>query len=142
MSLSTSSPTHVLGVDPGRLKTGVAILNRDGDILWRAILAPDSLETRLPELLHQWQITVVALGNSTASDAARAQIERAIADADIELRIVDESGSTLEARPLYWADHPRTGWRALVPLSLQEPPEPIDDYAAAIVARRSLRGGA
>ncbi len=133
-----SSRTNVLGVDPGRLKTGVAIINRDGDILWHAIVAPDSLESRLPELLRQWQIAVVALGDSTASDAARAQIERALADTNIELRIVDESGSTLEARPLYWADNPRTGWRALVPLSLQEPPEPIDDYAAVVVARRSF----
>ena len=129
---------NILGVDPGRRKTGVAVINSDGEILWRAIIAPDALQLRLSELLAQWQIARIALGNSTASDEARAQIERAIVGLEIELRVVDESGSTLEARPLYWADHPRAGWRRLVPLSLQEPPEPIDDYAAAIVARRGL----
>ena len=129
---------NVLGIDPGRLKTGVAVVGGDGEILWRAIIAPASLQERLGEWLNQWQIAIVALGNSTASDEARAQIEIVIAPLPIELRIVDERGSTLEARPLYWADHPRGGWRKLVPLSLQEPPEPIDDYAAAIVARRSL----
>lgn len=129
---------NVLGIDPGRLKTGVAAVGAQGEILWRAIIAPDSLEARLPELLSQWEISVIALGDSTASENARAQIERAIMGTEIELRIVDESGSTLEARPLYWADNPRSGWRKLVPLSLQEPPVPIDDYAAAVVARRAL----
>lgn len=126
---------NILGVDPGRRKTGIAVVGGDGEILAREIIAPDSLELRLAELINQWKIERVALGNSTASDEARAQIERALSDA-IELRIVDETGSTLEARALYWNDNPRAGWRKIVPLSLQEPPQPIDDYAAAIVARR------
>ena len=129
---------NVLGIDPGRSKTGVAVVSARGEILWREILAPSSLEARLPEIINQWQIERIALGNSTASDEARAQIERAIIDLNVELRIVDETGSTLEARGLYWADNPRAGWRKLVPLSLQEPPQPIDDYAAVIVARRGL----
>ncbi len=129
---------NVLGIDPGRRKTGVAAINAQGEILWREIIAPEALEARLPELLNQWQIERIALGDSTASDNARAQIERAIVDSPVELHIVDETGSTLEARALYWDDNPRVGWRKLVPLSLQEPPEPIDDYAAAIVARRGL----
>ena len=126
---------NVLGIDPGRLKTGVAVIDASGQILWRAIIAPDTLEARLPALLLQWQIARIALGNSTASEQARAQIERA-RPASVELGIVDETGSTLEARAIYWAENPRSGWRKWVPLSLQEPPEPIDDYAAVIVARR------
>ncbi len=129
---------NVLGIDPGRRKTGVAALNARGEILWREIIAPNTLQARLPDLINQWQIERIALGDSTASDDARAQIERAIVDLIIELRVVDETGSTLEARALYWADNPRAGWRKWVPLSLQEPPTPIDDYAAAIVARRGL----
>ena len=130
---------NVLGIDPGSRKTGVAAVGATGEILFRAIISPAALEARLPEWIEKWQISVVALGNSTASDAARAQIERAIIGAEIELHIVDESGSTLEARPLYWADHPPRGWRRLVPQTLQEPPEPVDDYAAAVVARRALK---
>lgn len=129
---------NVLGIDPGRLKVGVAVVDASGVILAREIIAPDALETRLPDLIAQWHIARIALGDSTASAHARAQIERAIADASVELIIVDESGSTLEARPLYWIDNPPRGWRKVLPLSLQEPPQPIDDYAAVIVARRSL----
>ena len=133
-----NSNANVLGIDPGRRKTGVAVISASGEILWRAIIAPDELAARLPDLTKQWQIALVILGDSTASEQTRAQIESALGEAEIELRIVDETGSTLEARALYWADHPRRGWRALVPLSLQEPPEPIDDYAATVVARRGL----
>ena len=135
---------NILGVDPGRLKTGLAVIDSRGQILHRAIIAPAELGAQLPSLLERWNITRIALGDSTESEAARAQIEALLqtrADGiapDITFKIVDETGSTLEARALYWADHARTGWRAWVPLSLQEPPEPVDDYAAAIVARRAL----
>ena len=129
---------NVLGIDPGRLKLGVAAIGAEGEILWRAIIAPDALQARLPAIINQWQIELIALGDSTACDDARAQIERVIADLPVELRVVDERGSTLQARPLYWADNPPQGWRKLVPLSLQEPPEPLDDYAAVVVARRAL----
>ena len=135
---------NILGVDPGRLKTGLAAIDARGQILHRAIIAPAELGAQLPTLLLQWNVTRIALGDSTASQAARAQIEAwlqtraAAVNWEIALDIVDETGSTLEARALYWADHARTGWRAWVPLSLQEPPEPVDDYAAVIVARRAL----
>ena len=129
-----------MGIDPGRAKTGLAVVDASGAVLWRAIIAPGELEAQLPAIVAQWRIGWVALGDSTASAQARAQIEAALG-ADVEVRIVDESGSTLEARGLYWADNGRRGWRAWVPLSLQEPPEPIDDYAAVVVARRGLALG-
>lgn len=128
--------TTVLGVDPGRAKTGLAVVNQSGEILWRAIIAPAELGERLPELVEKWRVGVLALGDSTASENARAQIESLALD--VALRVVNESGSTLEARALYWKDNPPMGWRRVVPISLQEPPTPVDDYAAAIVARRAL----
>jgi hypothetical protein len=51
---------------------------------------------------------------------------------------VDERETTLRARALYFADHPPRGWRRLIPLGLQLPPRPIDDYAAILIARRFL----
>ena len=131
---------NILGIDPGRAKTGLAVINDEGEILYRIIIAPGSLGAALLSLWKRWRISRIALGDSTASEPARAQIETALQSLalEIEVRVVDETGSTLEARALYWNDHRRAGWRALVPLSLQEPPEPIDDYAAAVVARRTL----
>ncbi|HKM17981.1 MAG TPA: pre-16S rRNA-processing nuclease YqgF, partial [Limnochordia bacterium] len=36
--------------------------------------------------------------------------------------------------------HPPRGWRRLLPVSLQTPPVPIDDYVAVILAQRYLDG--
>lgn len=127
---------NILGIDPGRAKTGLAVVNQNGAILWRAIVVPAELGATLPALIETWRVGALALGNSTSSESARTQI--ASLELGVAVRVVDESGSTLEARALYWADNPPTGWRRVVPLSLQEPPTPIDDYAAAIVARRAL----
>jgi hypothetical protein len=57
---------------------------------------------------------------------------------EVDITTVDETGSTLEARVLYWQEHRPRGWRRLVPLSLQVPPEPVDDFAAVVLARRFL----
>jgi hypothetical protein len=55
--------------------------------------------------------------------------------------VVDETDTSYRARALYFADHPPRGWRRLVPLGLQLPPRPIDDYAALLIARRYAETG-
>ena len=128
--------TSILGLDPGREKIGLAIVDQlSGAILWRAIIAPADLETTIQNLPHP--IETIALGDSTASANARDVLEKTCPHWKIEL--VNEHGSTLQARELYWQAHPPRGWRRLVPLALQVPPEPLDDFAAAIIARR-LKG--
>jgi hypothetical protein len=52
--------------------------------------------------------------------------------------LAEEAETTLVARRRYFRDHPPRGWRRLLPLSLQVPPEPYDDYAAAIIGERYL----
>jgi hypothetical protein len=53
---------------------------------------------------------------------------------------VPERDTTRRARERYFADHPPRGWRRLIPLSLQTPSVPIDDYAAWIIAEQFLAG--
>jgi hypothetical protein len=52
--------------------------------------------------------------------------------------VLDERDTTLRARERYWAHNRRRGWRRLVPATLQTPPEPIDDFAAVVLAERVL----
>ena len=54
------------------------------------------------------------------------------------LYLVDEKYSTEEAKTLYWKLFPPRGWRSLIPLGLQTPPEPLDGYAAVVQVRRFL----
>jgi RNase H-fold protein (predicted Holliday junction resolvase) len=124
----------VLAVDPGRSKCGVAVCSPHGTLA-KAVIAP----TELPGIVRRWietyKVTRVVVGNLTGSDDAL----RAVGDLGaVPIAKLDESGTTLGARGRYFADHPRRGWRRLIPLSLQTPPEPYDDYVAVLLAERAL----
>jgi len=130
---------NILGIDPGRSKTGLAVIDENGAIQWRGVLKAERLPTKLVSVLDQWKVERIALGDSTSSQETRALLEKSFPSFPIEF--VDEKNSTLEARPLYFRENPPRGWRRLIPLSLQVPPVPIDDFAAAIIARRALARG-
>ena len=76
------------------------------------------------------------MGDGTNNNA----IAKAVQDVfpELELQLVGEAHSTEEARTLYWEVNPPTGWRRLLPLGLQVPPEPLDAYAAVVQVRRYL----
>lgn len=129
----------ILGIDPGRAKTGLAVVDGTGAIHLRAIIETAQLESAVKSLLLDWNIERVALGNSTSSKEARARLEAVLRGPGLLLELVDEKNSTLEARGLYFETFPPRGWRRLLPLSAQVPPVPVDDFAAVIVARRLLK---
>jgi RNase H-fold protein (predicted Holliday junction resolvase) len=124
----------LLAVDPGRDKCGLAVVDENGEILARRIAPAAAVETELPALARAWKIQQIVLGDSTSSRQWQERIQQWLPE--IELKVVDEKHSTLEARVLYWQANPPRGWRKLVPLSLQAPPEPLDDFAAVVLARR------
>ncbi|MDQ2865569.1 MAG: pre-16S rRNA-processing nuclease YqgF [Candidatus Eremiobacteraeota bacterium] len=124
----------VLGIDPGTRKAGYALVEADGRPLLAGIEELPSLERRLRELCTSHHIGVAALGTGTNAEAVR----RILKVVGVPVRLVDERETTLRARALYFADHPRRGWRRLVPIGMQLPPRPIDDYAAVLIARRYL----
>ena len=131
---------HIVGIDPGRHKIGVALICREnGEILQRAIVSTQNLE-ELSHLLTQWDARIIAVGNATGGRELLDQLNMWQAAGRIPeatLLTVDEKNSTLEARSLFWSVHLPTGWRRLVPLSMQNPPVPIDDFAAVVLARRA-----
>jgi RNase H-fold protein (predicted Holliday junction resolvase) len=127
----------ILGIDPGREKTGLAVI--DGQrIIWRVIIQPCDLIKELEVITKTYNLSKIALGDSTSSQNARAQIEETDFLKSIPLQIVGEQNSTLEARTLYFAANPPAGLKKLIPLSLQVPPVNIDDFAAVVIARRAL----
>lgn len=134
---------NVLGVDPGRDKTGLAVVADDGHVHFRAIIETPQLKEKIEPLVSQWMIERIALGNSTSSKTARVTIETLIQARGwnhVRLELVNEKNSTLEARALYFEEHPPRGWRKLIPFSSQVPPVPVDDFAAVVVARRLVFG--
>ena len=80
---------------------------------------------------------VLVIGDGTTSSAMQQVVRDLVPDK--ELVVIDETGSTEAARPLYWQENPPAGWRKLVPRGLLVPPGPMDGYAAAILALRFIK---
>jgi RNase H-fold protein (predicted Holliday junction resolvase) len=134
--LSPVVPHLVLAIDPGKDKCGVAVVTTGGEIVERHIYASRDLADALMPLTKKYNITEIVLGNATTSQRMRQQLLSWLPL--VRVAMVDESGSTLQARTLYWQANPPRGWRRLAPLSMQVPPEPVDDFAAVVLAQRFL----
>lgn len=123
----------VLGIDPGTRKVGFAVIAAaHTPALEQGIETLDGMRTRLESLRQRYALEAVALGDGTNVAAIRSLVEAL----GVPVHLVDESDTTYRARRLYFADHPPRGWRRLLPLGLQVPERPIDDYAALLIARR------
>lgn len=125
---------HVLGVDPGTRKVGYAVIDDTGAIAECGIEPLESFGERARLLRETWGFEAIALGTGTNTAA----LKRELSGLELPILAVDERETTLRARALYFEDHPPRGWRRLVPLGMQLPPRPIDDYAAVLIARRFL----
>ena len=132
-----SDADAVLGIDPGTRKAGFAVADPAGRALELGIEPVETLLDRLRFLLSAHPIRAVALGRGTNAAPVLTQI----ATLGLPVHLIDESETTLRARGLYFEDHPPRGWRRLIPLGLQLPPRPIDDYAALLIARRFIERG-
>ena len=124
-----------IGIDPGRDKCGVAVLDSAGDIKFQRVIPTDKLSDVLKTLAAEFALEPVILGNGTTHKAAAQKIS----EAGLNVRIVDEKHTTEEARRLYWKKNPPHGWRRLLPVSMQVPPEPVDAIVAEILVRRFLQ---
>lgn len=131
-------PAVVLGIDPGRSKAGYAVVEASGAVRCAGIESLDRLAGRLAEVLASiGGVEAIALGRGTNARFVEAQLR----PLGLPIHPIDEHETTRYARSLYFADHPPRGWRRLVPVGLQLPARPIDDYAAILIARRFLARG-
>ncbi|HEX8552545.1 MAG TPA: hypothetical protein VF681_13440 [Abditibacteriaceae bacterium] len=125
---------QVVAIDPGREKCGLAVVDQHLNVRSRAIVPRSEIVALALLSLDGSGAELIALGHSTQSNEVRAELEAARPGVQIE--IIDERNSTLEARDWYWRSNPPRGWRRFLPLSLQTPPEPLDDWAAVVLAQR------
>jgi len=129
----------VLGIDPGTRKAGFALAADVASAPLALGIEPvETLVERLAPLVSINPVSAVALGAGTNASG----VERELLRLALPIYFIDERDTTLRARALYFAYHPPKGWRRLIPLGLQVPPRPIDDYAALLIARRFIGAGA
>lgn len=140
------------GIDPGRYKTGLALV--DGEKLLFSAIIPKSKEDIMIDALTTGKFVLllpyikelnvadvttlqydellpVYLGNGTSH---KELLEKLKQHEQIQIKVVNEYGSTLQGRKLYFKLHkPRGIWK-LIPISLRTPPRDIDDLAAYVIA--------
>lgn len=128
----------VIGVDPGKNKVGVALLDADGRLIERRLLSRFTAAKQIAELASGREL-VIALGDGTTAGRMAAEIQEALgSDIDDIIVMVDEDNSTVEGRRNYLlANRPR-GLARLLPLGMRSPERPWDDYVAEVIGRRYL----
>lgn len=127
---------YYLGIDPGSSKTGLAVMDESGKIVFLQVAPTARLAEELLACRERWQASEGVIGNGTNSGRVADVVRKVLPD--LPLQIIEEAHSTEEARRLYWQINPPQGWRKIVPLGLLVPVEPLDAYAAAVLLKRFL----
>ncbi len=125
-----------LGIDPGRSKTGLALVNGAGKIVKLHIAESQNIDNEIVEFIKNSCPVHIVLGNGTNSRNIGESVKRVLND--VMVAVVEEAHSTEEARTLYWQENTPKGLKKLIPLGMLVPPVPLDAYAAVILVRRFL----
>ena len=125
-----------LGIDPGRSKTGLALVDGVGKIIKLHIAESQNIDNEIVEFIKNSCPVQIVLGNGTNSRNICEVVQKVLPD--VKVTVVEEAHSTEEARTLYWQENPPKGLKKLIPLGLLVPPVPLDAYAAVILVRRFL----
>ena len=125
-----------LGIDPGRSKTGLALVDGAGKIVKIHIAESQNIDNEIVEFIKNSCPVHIVLGNGTNSRNIGEAVKRVLND--VMVTVEEEAHSTEEARTLYWQENPPKGLKKLIPLGMLVPPVPLDAYAAVILVRRFL----
>ena len=132
---ASSRRTVLIGIDPGRSKCGLAVIYDDGTRKTLAVVPTPEIAERIDEEVRASDVRAICIGHATGSDSIVAIC--ASRWPAIARRVVDETNTTLEARRLYYIDHPPKGFWRFIPMGLLVPNEPLDAYAAQLIVSRS-----
>ncbi len=131
------SKKWILAIDPGSDKVGYAVVYYDlshGEMGIAYVSEMHRVFKKFCEMSPAPE--AVIMGNGTAA----AVLCRLYNDQDLEppVRFAEEKNTTYKARERYFIENPPTGFWKIVPIGLQLPPCPIDDYAAWLIGEKYL----
>ncbi|MBQ4213020.1 MAG: pre-16S rRNA-processing nuclease YqgF [Selenomonas sp.] len=126
----------IAALDPGRDKCGFAVLDEDGRVLSQRVIETQNLIAEITTAKATYGFSRLVMGNGTTSKEARQRLSEVPA---LEILVRDEYRTTEMAKGEYWKANPPKGWRRLLPVTMQVPPVPVDDFVAVILGRRYLK---
>jgi RNase H-fold protein (predicted Holliday junction resolvase) len=125
----------VMAVDPGRSKCGLAVVSLKG-ILYRRVVPREEIAATVRHLMGSYSPHHLLVGGSTGS---RQVVQELRDTSGMEPEVVDERHTTERARQRYYVENPPRGLWRLVPLGMQVPSVPVDDFAAVVMAEDYLK---
>ena len=126
----------IISIDPGKAKCGIAVVNSSGEVLKRKVVSTTIIVETLSEFINKYSAEKFLIGSGTFSKTVKKMITDLLPNITIE--VVDEKHSTEVARKLYFKEYPPKGIFKIIPLGLQIPPVPYDDFAAVVLAKKYL----
>jgi RNase H-fold protein (predicted Holliday junction resolvase) len=135
----TAPRRRFIGIDPGRTKCGIAVVDEHGARESIAVVSADAVGEHVAEAIAAGGVVAICIGDATAS--------RQIAQLcktrwpEIAVHVVDETNTTYQARRRYYEENPPKGLLRFVPRGLLVPSVPLDGYAAVLIVERYLRPG-
>jgi RNase H-fold protein (predicted Holliday junction resolvase) len=131
----------ILAIDPGSEKTGIAVVHDDGSLAVKSIIPTMDLRTSVERLYEQYNFSHIVMGDGTNHKHLQPVVEEWIAQThhQVGFSLINEKYTTVEGRKLYLKLTPRHGWHRLLPLALQYPSEPVDDFVAWIIGQRYVQ---
>jgi RNase H-fold protein (predicted Holliday junction resolvase) len=134
------SEKTVLAIDPGRNKCGFAVVRRTEEhkieLVWSDVVPTTHVVPKIHEAYAACPFQLIVIGGGTNSGPIIQEIREQLPS--MAILEVDERNTTLQARERYWEHFPRRGIKRLFPATLFEPPRPVDDFVALILAERVL----
>jgi RNase H-fold protein (predicted Holliday junction resolvase) len=139
MTINEFSPTQpvILGFDPGKDKCGLAVMGLDRKLHYHQVVPSQDAIATIETLRQKFPVSLLVMGNQTTAKRWKQQLQTELKQS-LNIMLVDERYSTLEARDRYWQMYPPQGLTKLLPKGMRQPPRPIDDIVAILLIERYL----
>lgn len=133
------SPTQpvILGFDPGRDKCGLAVMGLDRQLYYHEVVQSSGAIAAIVKLRQKFPVSLLVMGDQTTAKSWKQQLQQEFTD-PLNIILVDERYTSLEARDRYWEMYPPKGLTKLLPQGMRQPPRPIDDIVAILLIERYL----
>lgn len=127
----------ILAMDPGKDKIGAALIEEDGSLVRKEVIASAALEEKIRSWLSEKNLRAVIMGNGTRHEDMKRRMEALLKKEGLSLPVilVNERYTTEMGEAAYWREHPAKGLTRLIPKGMRSPPVPVDDYVAWIIGR-------
>ena len=124
----------ILVIDPGSMKTGIAVLDMQGNVLKRKVCPNEEVLSFISKIKDTYPFVAYLIGDKGAGKKIGEAIKGQFLFEWLE---VDEHKSSEEGKLLYWQENQK-GWKKLLPKTFLIPTKPWDDWAAVVIGRRWL----